>query len=131
MSGFSINSITVSGNLTRDPELRMIAGGTSVLNFDIAHNDSYKDSSGQWQKRANFFTVVVWAGLAESLSKQLSKGMLVVVSGVLQERTWEAQDGTKRRKVEIKADSVVCNTRGEAPVVESDDEYICGDDISF
>jgi len=107
MSGFDINSVTVSGNLTREPELRNLAnGGQSVCSLRIAHNDRYKDASGEWADRASYFDVSVWGGLGEWMASNLSKGQKVVVSGRLKWREW-GEEGNKRQSVDISADSVV------------------------
>ena len=107
MSGFDINTVTVSGNLTREPELRTLPnGGQSVCSLRIAHNDRYKDASGNWADRASYFDVSVWGGLGEWMASNLSKGQKVVVSGRLKWREFEV-DGNKRQAVDITADSVV------------------------
>ena len=107
MSGFDINTVTVSGNLTREPELRSLPGsGTSVCSLRIAHNERYKDASGEWADRAAYFDVTVWSGLGEWMGRNLHKGQKVVVSGRLRWREWE-QEGNKRQAVDITADSVV------------------------
>ncbi len=107
MSGFDINTVTVSGNLTREPELRNLPnGGQSVCQLRIAHNDRYKDSSGEWADRASYFDVSVWGGLGEWMANNLSKGQKVVVSGRLKWREW-GEEGNKRQAVDISADSVV------------------------
>ena len=107
MSGFDINTVTVSGNLTREPELRNLPnGGQSVCQLRIAHNDRYKDSSGEWADRASYFDVSVWGGLGEWMANNLSKGQKVVVSGRLKWREW-GEEGNKRQSVDISADSVV------------------------
>ena len=96
MSGFDINTVTVSGNLTRDPEVRNLPGsGTAVCSLRIAHNERYKDASGEWTDRAAYFDVTVWSGLGEWMGRNLHKGQKVVVSGRLKWREWE-QDGNKR-----------------------------------
>ena len=107
MSGFDINTVTVSGNLTREPELRNLPnGGQSVCSLRIAHNDRYKDASGNWADRASYFDVSVWGGLGEWMAGNLSKGQKVVVSGRLKWREW-GEEGNKRQAVDISADSVV------------------------
>ena len=112
MSGFSINTWTVSGNLTRDPELRSTQGGTSVCSLRIAHNDRYKDSGGEWRDRSHFFDVSIWGGMGEWVANNLEKGMQVVVSGRAQWREWE-KDGNKRQAVQLVADSIVPVDRKE------------------
>ena len=107
MSGFDINTVTVSGNLTREPELRNLPnGGQSVCSLRIAHNDRYKDASGNWADRASYFDVSVWGGLGEWMAGNLTKGQKVVVSGRLKWREWETENQGKRQAVDIVADSV-------------------------
>jgi single-strand DNA-binding protein len=106
MSGFDINTVTVSGNLTRDPELRTLPSDNSVCNMRIAHNERFKGSDGEWADRAQYFDITVWGGLARYLGQNLAKGEKVVVSGRLKWREYEV-DGAKRQAVDITADSVV------------------------
>lgn len=106
--GFSINSVVVDGNLTRDPELRSTPSGTSVCKLRIAHNSRRKDGSGQWVDVPNYFDVTVWSGQGEWIAGNVGKGTKVVVSGRLQWREWEAQGGGgKRQAVDIVADDIV------------------------
>jgi single-strand DNA-binding protein len=100
--------------LTRDPELRQIPNGTSVCQLGVAVGRSYKDASGQWQEETSFFDVVVWGRQGETCAQYLAKGRQVAVDGELRQRSWEAQDGTRRSKVEIVANQVVF-TGGGAP----------------
>lgn len=110
-----IARVTLVGNLTRDPELRQTPNGTSVCQLGVAVNSSYKDSSGQWVEKPNFFDVIVWGVQGENCARYLTKGRQVVVDGRLDQRTWEAQDGSKRSKIEIIADTVVfVGAAGEA-----------------
>jgi single-strand DNA-binding protein len=102
-----IAHVTLVGNLTRDPELRQTPGGTPVCQLGVAVNSSYKDSSGQWMEKPNFFDVVVWGTQGENCARYLAKGRQVAVDGRLDQRSWDAQDGTKRSKVEIIADTVM------------------------
>ncbi len=102
-----IAHVTLVGNLTRDPELRQTPSGTSVCQLGVAVNSSYKDGSGQWVEKPNFFDVVVWGAQGENCARYLSKGRQVAVDGRLDQRSWDAQDGTKRSKVEIVADTVM------------------------
>ncbi|MBN1319332.1 MAG: single-stranded DNA-binding protein [Thermoleophilia bacterium] len=102
-----IAHVTLVGNLTRDPELRQTPNGTSVCQLGVAVNSSYKDSSGQWVEKPNFFDIVVWGAQGENCAKYLSKGRQVAVDGRLDQRSYETQDGSKRSKVEIIADTVM------------------------
>jgi single-strand DNA-binding protein len=102
-----IAHVTLVGNLTRDPELRQTPSGTSVCQLGVAVNSSYKDSSGQWVEKPNFFDVVVWGAQGENCARFLTKARQVAVDGRLDQRSWEAQDGSKRSRVEIIADTVM------------------------
>jgi single-strand DNA-binding protein len=102
-----IAHVTLVGNLTRDPELRQTPNGASVCQLGVAVNSSYKDASGQWVEKPNFFDVVVWGPQGENCARYLTKGRQVAVDGRLDQRSWEAQDGSKRSKVEIIADVVM------------------------
>ena len=99
------NTITVVGNITRDPELRFTTGGRAVANFGIAVNRRYQVNN-EWQEQTSFFDVVAWAQLGENAAASLSKGARVIVNGRLEQRSWETQDGEKRSKVEIIADEI-------------------------
>jgi len=115
MAGSNINRVVITGNLTRDPELRATGGGTSVCNLRIASNSRTKDSSGNWTDKPNFFDVKVFGNQADTLNNHLAKGRRIGVDGRLDWSSWEAQDGSKRSKVEIVAQSVqFLDSRGEA-----------------
>lgn len=102
----SINHVSVSGNLTRDPELRM-AGSTPLLQMGIAVNERRKNNStGEWEDVPNFFDVLVWGARGEALSRFMQKGSKVAISGRLRWSQWSTDDGSKRSKVEIVADEV-------------------------
>jgi single-strand DNA-binding protein len=103
----NINRVVITGNLTRDPELRALPSGTSVCELRIACNTRRKNgSTGEWEDRPNYFNVKVWGPQGENASRFLSKGRPVAVDGRLEWREWEAQDGTKRQTIDIIADSV-------------------------
>jgi single-strand DNA-binding protein len=103
----NINRVVLVGNLTRDPELRHTTSGTAVCNLRLAVNSRRKDgASGEWIDKPNYFDIAVFGNQAESCSQYLSKGRPVAVDGRLDWQEWEAQDGTKRQKVEIIAESV-------------------------
>ena len=102
----SINRVVLVGNLTRDPELRQTPNGKSVCTLGLAVNDRYKNEAGEWVERPNYFDIVVWGAQAESCSRYLSKGRPVAVDGRLSYRSWEAQDGSKRSKIEVIANTV-------------------------
>jgi single-strand DNA-binding protein len=98
----NVNRVVVSGNLTRDPELRQLAGGNSVCKLRIAVNTRKKDrDSNQW----NYFDVTVWGAQGENVAKYLQKGSPLLIDGRLEWREWQAQDGTNRQAVEIIAEN--------------------------
>jgi len=101
-----INHVVVVGRLTRDPELRHLPSGSMVLQLGVAVNGRQRDEAGNWTDKPNFFDVKVFGNQAEMLSNHLSKGRRIGVDGRLDWSSWEAQDGTKRSKVEIVANSV-------------------------
>ena len=105
----SINRAIVSGNLTRDPELRATAGGTQVLGFGVAVNDRRRNQqTGEWEDYPNFIDCTMFGNRAEALSRILRKGMKVAIEGKLRYSSWEDKNGGGRRsKVEIVPDEVV------------------------
>jgi single-strand DNA-binding protein len=98
-----INYIIVAGNLTKDPIFRQTTNKTPVVNFSVASNRRYKDSSNQWQEDVCYVGIVAWNRLAESCKDRLKKGSAVLVDGELQSRSWKTDDGHNRSIVEIKA----------------------------
>lgn len=101
----SLNSVAISGNLTRDPELRQTPGGTQVLSFGVAVNERRKNASGEWEDAPNFVDCTMFGTRAEKLSGYLHKGTKVAVSGRLRYSSWE-HDGQKRSKLEVVADNL-------------------------
>jgi single-strand DNA-binding protein len=101
-----INRVTLVGRLTRDPELRHLPNGTPVLQMGVAVNGRQKDEAGNWTDKPNFFDVKVFGNQAEMLAQHLGKGRRIGVDGRLDWSSWDAQDGTKRSKVEVVAQSV-------------------------
>lgn len=99
-----LNTITVMGRLTKDPELRRTNTGTAVASFTVAVERDFKDQNGA--KETDFIEVVVWRNTAEYVCQHFSKGRMAVVSGRLQMRDWTDKDGNKRRNAEIVADNV-------------------------
>lgn len=106
------NNVTITGNVTRDPELRFTPSGQAVANFGVAVNRRWQNRQSQeWEEQVSFFDVTCWAQLAENVSETLSKGTRVTVTGRLDQRSWETQDGDKRSKIEIVADDVAISLR--------------------
>ncbi len=103
----NINRVTITGNLTRDPELRSTGGGMSVCKLGVAVNHRQKNQqTGEWEEKPNYFDVTVFGSQGENCATYLSKGRPVAVDGRLAWSSWEAQDGSKRSKVEIIANVV-------------------------
>jgi single-strand DNA-binding protein len=109
-----INRVTLVGRLTRDPELQHLPSGTPVLKLGLAVNGRAQDGAGNWVDKPNFFDVKVFGNQAEFLSQHLAKGRRIGVDGRLDWSSWEGQDGGKRSKVEVVAQSVqFLDSRGE------------------
>ncbi len=103
----SINRVVISGNLTRDPELRSTASGTAVLNLGVAVNDRRKNQqTGEWEDVPNFVDCTIFGARAEALVQYLSKGAKVAIEGKLRYSTWENQQGEKRSKLEVVVDDL-------------------------
>ena len=102
----SINHVSITGNLTRDPDLRSTAGGTAVLSFGIAVNDYRKNQqTGKWEDYPNFIDCTMFGTRAQSVSRFLSKGSKVAIEGKLRWSQWE-RDGQKRSKIEVIVDEI-------------------------
>ena len=115
----SENQVSIVGNLTDDPELRYTPNGAAVVKFRVAVNRRYKDEAGNWKDgETSYFTVNAWRSLAENVAESLTRGARVVVSGRLQMRSWETQEGDKRTVVEIEADEVGPSLRWATAKVE-------------
>jgi single-strand DNA-binding protein len=107
MAATNINRVILTGNLTRDPELRNLPSGTAVCSLRVAVNTRRKDGqTGEWIDKPNYFDVTVWGAQGENCAQYLSKGRPVAVDGRLEWREWQDQQGNKRQSVDIIADSV-------------------------
>ena len=105
MAATNINRVVLTGNLTRDPELRSLPSGMSVCSLRIASNSRRKEN-GEWVDKPNYFSITVWGAQGENASRFLSKGRPVAIDGRLEWREWQDKEGNKRESVEIVADSV-------------------------
>ncbi len=106
------NVVELIGNLTRDPELRFTPSGAPVANFGLAVNRRWQNrQTNEWEEQVSFFDIVCWRELAENVAESLTKGTRVMVSGRLDQRSWETQEGDKRSKVEVVADEVAPSLR--------------------
>ena len=107
MAATNINRVILTGNLTRDPELRSLPSGTSLCSLRVAVNTRRKDGqTGEWIDKPNYFSVTVWGAQGDNCARYLSKGRPVAIDGRLEWREWEAKEGGKRESIEIIADSV-------------------------
>src|SRR5580700_6038722 len=101
------NTVTIIGNITRDPELRFTPSGQATATFGLAVNRRWQNRQTQeWEEATSFFDVVCWREMAENAAESLSKGARVIVTGRLDQRSWETPDGDKRSKVEVVADEI-------------------------
>jgi single-strand DNA-binding protein len=105
MSATNINRVVLTGNLTRDPELRATPSGVSVCSLRLACNTRRKTSGGEWVDKPNYFDVTVWGAQGENAARILAKGRPVAIDGRLEWREWEGENG-KRQAVAIIADAV-------------------------
>ena len=103
---FSINLAIITGNVTRDPELKYTPSGSAVCTFGVATNHSIKKGD-QWEDKPTFHNIVVWGKIAEYLTNTLKKGMKVSITGRIENRSYDAKDGTKKYISEIVADTVI------------------------
>ncbi len=101
----SENSVTLVGNVTKDPELRYTTGGRGVASFGLAVNRRYQ-VNGEWQEQVSFFNVVAWGDLGENAAASLNKGNRVIVTGRLEQRSYETREGEKRSVTEVIADEL-------------------------
>ncbi|MEO5901323.1 MAG: single-stranded DNA-binding protein [Ilumatobacteraceae bacterium] len=99
------NSVTLVGNITREPELRFTGGGKGVASFGLAVNRRFQ-VNGEWQEKVSFFNVVAWDTLGENAAASLHKGTRIIVNGRLEQRDYETREGEKRTVVEIVADEI-------------------------
>lgn len=105
-----INEVRLMGNITNDPDLRFTPSGTAVLSFGLATNRRYKKGE-EWVDEPSFHNIVVWGQRAQSLAQRIKKGTRVHVSGRLQTRSWDGQDGKKQYKTEVVSDDVILIAR--------------------
>lgn len=103
----AINKATITGNITRDPELRQTQGGTSVLTIGVAVNDRRKNQqTGEWEDYPNYIDCTIFGNRATGVAPHLQKGMKVAIEGKLNQSRWQAEDGTNRSKIEIIVDEI-------------------------
>jgi single-strand DNA-binding protein len=122
------NSVTIVGNLTRDPELRYTPSGQANASFGVAVNRRWMNrQTNEWEERVSFFNVVCWREMADNVSESLAKGSRVVVTGRLEQRSWETENGDKRSVVEIVADEIGPSLRWATAEVKRNERRGGGD----
>ena len=101
------NTTTVIGNVTRDPEISFVAGGVALAKFGVAVNRRWLNrTTNEWEEQVSFFNVTAWRELGENVANTVTKGMRVIVTGRLEQHTWETDAGEKRSAVDIVADEI-------------------------
>ena len=106
------NHVTITGNTTREADLRYTPGGQSVATFGLAVNRRWRNKqTDEWEEQTSFFDVKAWGQLAENIAESIPKGTRVIVTGRLEQRSWETDNGEKRSKVEVVADEVAPSLR--------------------
>ena len=119
----NINRVIISGRLTRDPDVRTTAGGTTVMGLGVAVNDRRRNQqTGQWEDYTNFIDCTMFGSRAEALSRILTKGMLVCIEGRLRWSQWE-RDGQKRSKIEVIVDEVEMPSRSQGASGDGSQPY--------
>lgn len=121
----SENSVTLVGNATRDAELRFTTGGRAVASFGLAVNRRWKKGD-EWQEETSFFNIVCWGDMAENVATSCPKGSRVIVTGRLQQRSWETEGGEKRSVVELVADEIGPSLRWATAVIERTERSTTG-----
>jgi single-strand DNA-binding protein len=101
------STVTIVGNVTRDPEMRYTPSGVAKASFGVAVSRRWQNRTSQeWEEQTSFFNVVCWREMAENVCESIGKGARIVVSGRLEQRSWETENGDKRSVVEIVADDI-------------------------
>ena len=116
------NTVTLVGNVTRDPELRYTPSGQTVATFGLAVNRRWQNrQNNEWEEQVSFFDVKCWAQMAENVAESVPRGTRVLVTGRLEQRSWETDNGEKRSKVEVVADEVAPSLRWATAQVQKID----------
>jgi single-strand DNA-binding protein len=116
------NHVTITGNLTRDPQLRFTPTGQANATFGVAVNRRWQNrQTSEWEEATSFFDIVAWGSLAENAAQSLTKGTRVVIDGRLDQRSWETDEGDRRSKVEITADEIAASLRWATATVTKTD----------
>lgn len=102
----NINKVLIAGRITLNPELKALPSGSKVCSFGVATNETYKDAQGVKKEKTEFHNIVIFGKLAETVAQYMTKGSEIFIEGKIQNRSWDAQDGTKKYRTEIIAQSV-------------------------
>jgi single-strand DNA-binding protein len=122
------NTIVLVGNITRDPELRFTPSGQPTASFGLAVNRRWQNRQTQeWEEATSFFDIVCWQSLAENASESLHRGARIIVTGRLDQRSWETNDGEKRSKVEVTADEIGPSLRWASAEIKKNERKTSGD----
>ena len=122
------NTVTLVGNATRDPELRFTNTGQALASFGLAVNRRWQNrQTNEWEEAVSFFDVTCWAQLAENVAESVQKGTRVIVTGRLDQRSWETDNGEKRSKVEVVADEIAPSLRWATAAVTKNERRDGGD----
>jgi single-strand DNA-binding protein len=106
------NTVTLVGNVTRDPEIRYTPSGQTVATFGLAVNRRWQNrQNNEWEEQTSFFDVKCWSQMAENVSESVQRGTRVIVTGRLEQRSWETDNGEKRSKIEVVADEIAPSLR--------------------
>ncbi len=135
----SINRVTITGNLTRDPEVKQTGGGMSVMKLGVAVNDRRKvPNSNEWEDVPNFIDCTMFGDRAAKVAQYLNKGSKVAISGRLRQETWETQDGQKRSRVGVVIDDLEFMSRSQQQPQAQQPQYqqpsaydLAAEDIPF
>jgi single-strand DNA-binding protein len=126
------NSIVLIGNVTRDPELRFTPAGQATATFGLAVNRRWQNRQTQeWEEATSFFDIVCWREMAENVSETLTRGARIIVSGRLEQRSWETSEGDKRSKVEVIADELGPSLRWATAQIVKNERRGPGEGNSF
>ena len=118
----NLNKVFVAGNLTKNPELKMLPSGTPVCSFSIATNEFYKDKSGQNQQKTEYHNIVAFGKQAENINQYMRKGSQILIEGKLQTRSWDDKDGKKQYRTEILVTSMQFGSSPQSKKEESKEE---------
>jgi single-strand DNA-binding protein len=129
MSGFAINQLTISGNLTSDPDLRHLHSGQALCKLRIAHNERVKLADGSWISQPQYFDVTIWGAIGQWAAEHVAKGDQIVIAGRLRWREYDTATGDKRQAIDITAHSIVPSPRSNPATAYVDDAH--DDDIPF